>query len=1354
MTKHLTDKILLIILVLVIFAQSASAESGTNTDYTMDHDVTVGSSETYALQGASNTANYNLTNNGTTTIGGNTNAGSSVLTNQSDGGFFLQDTPYLSSANIINNGTIDLSNITSLSAGAGSPIGTTVGSLNNNGIINLGSIALGVGNNNNNDIINGTVTGGTFAKIGTGTMNFNTNYTGDIHIENTVGTLNLNGAGGGTGPSYGSYNGVIYIDNGNLNISNSTLTNRLETYYGTANLNNTAIIHPGATGLLCQYDANINLNTGSFVKANISNINDNTINFNNNSYTQNATIDNYSDINFNNNSHADTTAIKNYGVGDSEPAILIFNDNAAMINGGSIRNELGASVIFNAQSSLGSSVVTNYGSFTLSANATSNNARIVNTGMLNISGLTASTATIGSLSTSGTNSVFNMGGKALILGGLNQTDTLAGTINNPGVLTKNGTGTLNLNVNYLPNITTTGGTFNINNARTANLNVTASNAIVNYIGNSSATTGIVNNSGTVNMRNISTLSSSIFTNNSGANLNFNNTSTANTATIINSGTLSIAGLSAGAATIGSLNSTGVFNMGTKALTLGGLNQTDTLAGTINNPGVLTKNGTGTLNLSANYLSAITASSGTLNINNAQTANLTVAGGAIANYLGASSATTGMVTNNGILNFNDTSAASNATIANTGTLSISGLSDSSSTIGSLNTTGTFNMANKALILGGLNQTDTLAGTVNNAGTLTKNGMGVLNLNVNYLPDITINGGALNINNAQTANLNVASSATVNYTGTANATTGMLNNSGTLSFKDNSTAGSSTIITNDTTNFLDSSTGGTTRLITNLGGLVDISGINGGSTEVGSIEVGSIEGAGNYYLGSRSLITGSNNLDTTVSGVIYNVNGFLTKTGTGTLTLTNANIYTGGTTVAQGKLVVNGSIDSPVMVQVAGTLGGNGVVNGNATNLGNITPGTTASIGNLTINGDYVGTNGNLAIRLNGTNNDKLIINNNPSNLVNGTTFINLSGSGIATSLNGIEIIETKGSETNAFALSNSTLGAYNYTLRYQDLTATNDNWYLTTNLREDFDIYNTINPIIRQYGASSMSDLNDDIGKDKRRFWSRAFGTTGKRQNNDNKNQVGYSYDSGGIQMGYTAYNYSNNHGNVAGGVYGLVGKAKGKEMDATGVSTSDIDIYSIGAYSTYSNSDRWRLDLIAQASRYDIKASTFAGDSISPEGYGIGLSAEASRSINLTKDFTIKPQAQVIHQLIDLRKTRNSISTVTFGGNDSLRAKVGATASYDVRLKELGEERVVTPYAIVNFWHEFNKINSVTLADLGGDGAMKFSNHNPQNWIEYGLGVKGAISKSTEVYASINYQATPNFKSYDTTGRVGIRINF
>jgi autotransporter-associated beta strand protein len=187
-----------------------------------------------------------------------------------------------------------------------------------------------------------------------------------------------------------------------------------------------------------------------------------------------------------------------------------------------------------------------------------------------------------------------------------------------------------------------------------------------------------------------------------------------------------------------------------------------------------------------------------------------------------------------------------------------------------------------------------------------------------------GGAVSFSDEATA----AQSIFTLQGGTAAQTGG-----GQLSFLVNSTAANSTITIGAGSNggldaclyFLQDSLGGEARII--LSGTLDMSGHNSPG-----VTTGSLEGSGDVFLGANNLTVGSNNLSTTFFGVIQN-DGSLTKIGTGTLILSGANTYTGGTTIARGSLVVSnrsGSGTGGGAVQVnRGTLRGRGTIDGAVT-----------------------------------------------------------------------------------------------------------------------------------------------------------------------------------------------------------------------------------------------------------------------------------------------------------------------------------------------------------------------------------------------------------------------------------------
>ena len=282
-------------------------------------------------------------------------------------------------------------------------------------------------------------------------------------------------------------------------------------------------------------------------------------------------------------------------------------------------------------------------------------------------------------------------------------------------------------------------------------------------------------------------------------------------------------------------------------------------------------------------------------------------------------------------------------------------------------------------------------VNSSNTLQFTGAGIISNNGNAGVGIT-NNGTINFNNNSTAGsagiTNNFGGGTINFNNNSTAGNAFLRTfTGTINFNNNSTAGNATIgnglnepffpaslnFNNNSTAdnatifnglqdhlaFFGNSTAGNAA-ISSLISTTDFSGSSGPNGDH-KLSAGSIAGGGSFLLGANQLTVGGNNQSTEVSGNIADgggsggTGGSLVKVGTGTLTLTVTNSYTGTTTVNQGTLEVDGSIarSSQTIVNNGATLLGIGTVGNTQINSGGMfapgavgQPATTMTVaGNL-------------------------------------------------------------------------------------------------------------------------------------------------------------------------------------------------------------------------------------------------------------------------------------------------------------------------------------------------------------------------------------------------------------------------
>ena len=152
-------------------------------------------------------------------------------------------------------------------------------------------------------------------------------------------------------------------------------------------------------------------------------------------------------------------------------------------------------------------------------------------------------------------------------------------------------------------------------------------------------------------------------------------------------------------------------------------------------------------------------------------------------------------------------------------------------------------------------------------------------------------------------------------------------------------------------------GTLGVFTTTGEALTLSGGTGYAGVYGSLTmIDAANVTGPVTLNGNSIISITNSGSTaTISGAIgdggngYGITLNSFSEASRTLVLSGSNAYTGATNVNSGRLLVNGSISSDVIVAAGATLGGSGSITGNVTGAGTVAPGNSPGI--LTIVGNF-------------------------------------------------------------------------------------------------------------------------------------------------------------------------------------------------------------------------------------------------------------------------------------------------------------------------------------------------------------------------------------------------------------------
>ncbi|WP_419710719.1 autotransporter outer membrane beta-barrel domain-containing protein [Pseudomonas sp. NFX224] len=191
---------------------------------------------------------------------------------------------------------------------------------------------------------------------------------------------------------------------------------------------------------------------------------------------------------------------------------------------------------------------------------------------------------------------------------------------------------------------------------------------------------------------------------------------------------------------------------------------------------------------------------------------------------------------------------------------------------------------------------------------------------------------------------------------------------------------------------------------------------------------------------------------------------------------------------------------------------------------------------------------------------------------------------------------------------------------------------------------------------------------------------------------------------------------------------------------------SLGAYWTLTDQGNAYVDAVAMYTWLDGDSHSDRGLKLDNDGHALSLSLEAGYPFAVANNWVIEPQAQIIHQQIDLDSQDDGVSRVSFDSDPALTGRFGARLKGRYEVSGLPLE----PYLRANLWHTFSGIDTVTFA-----GTTDIDTEQKTSWADLGLGAILTLAPSVSVYANADYSSNiDSNQQRGMTGNLGIRLSW